>query len=136
MPLPVHLPSRSWCGRDFSGGVGSVLCFSIAKGPVFLLHLDQADKYVFPAQLQTFMQTIRNGFVEALLRLQSSSGVKCDLQENAIIRPMNAKIIVVKLQIVFGMFSNDLEPIILRNLECLDHRAINNLAKLFAILGR
>ena len=48
---------------------------------------------------------------------------------------MNAKIIAVKLQIVFGMFGNDLKAIILRNIECLYHCAINNLAKAFTILG-
>jgi hypothetical protein len=83
------------------GRGGYVLGFAIAERPVFFRHLNQIDEDIFPAQFQAFVQAVGNGFVEALLHLDGATAVQRDLQEDAIVRAMDAEIIAVELQNLF-----------------------------------
>jgi hypothetical protein len=58
------------------------------------------------------VQSVGNCFVKTLLHLGRSSTVQRDLQKYAIVRPVDAKIIPIKLQAGFGMCSDDLEKVV------------------------
>jgi hypothetical protein len=118
-----------WTGRD-------VLGFAIAERPVFFGDFNKIDDDIFPAQLYRFVQSIGNGFVEALFHFDAASGVESDLDEDAIVGTMNAEIVSIKLQLCLGMFGDDLEAIVLGDSETLEQRLVNDLTDLGAIFGR
>ncbi|MGB6386548.1 MAG: hypothetical protein WBD25_22285 [Terriglobales bacterium] len=89
--------------------------FAIAERPIFLRHFHQIDEDILAANLQAFVQSVRNGFVEALLHLNCTAAIQSDLQKDAIVRSMNAKIISIKLQIRFVVLCDDLEAVVLRD---------------------
>ena len=62
---------------------------------------------------RAFVQSVGNGFIEALLHLDGAAAAQRDLHEDAIVRAMNAEIFTVKLQSSFGMLGDDLEAVVL-----------------------
>src|SRR5262245_42691673 len=77
--------------------VGSdILRNAIAEGPIFFLHLDEADEDVFFSELQRASQSVRNGFVECLLLRNRASLIEEDLDVDEVARAVNAEIIGIE----------------------------------------
>ena len=86
--------------------------YSIAERPVFLRHLDEIDQDVFFAQFERCVQAVGHCFVKALLHLDRSTTVERDLHKYALVGPVDAKIIPIKLQAGFGVGSDDPEQVV------------------------
>ena len=59
---------------DLFGLGRDVLGLAVAEGPVFFRHFDQVDEDVFAAEFQGCMQSVGDGFVEALLHFDGAAG--------------------------------------------------------------
>src|SRR5262249_45763387 len=73
-----------------------VLGLAVTKGPVFLRNFNKVDEDVFLANLYSFVEMVRQCFVETLLQLSGTAAIQCDLKKNAIVRPMYSEILSIK----------------------------------------
>src|SRR5262249_36900031 len=77
-------------------GRRDVLGLAVTKGPIFLRDLNKGDEDVFLANLYSFVDMVRQCFVETLLQLSGTAAIQCDLKKNAIVRPMYSEILSIK----------------------------------------
>src|ERR1700688_1265184 len=127
------MPSNSRLrGPLFCRG-GNVLGFAVAERPVFFWHFHQGDEDIFAAEFQACMQSVGDGFVEALLHFDGAAGAKRDLHEDAVVGAMNAEIIPVEEQLSLGVFGDDLEAVIFGDGEAVQQSLVDDLTNLGAI---
>ena len=86
-----------FCGRD-------VLGLAVAKGPIVLRDFNKVDEDIFLANLHSFVEMVHQCLVEALLQLGGAAAVQCDLEEDAIVRPMYAEILSIDWQARLRVF--------------------------------
>src|SRR4051794_9005952 len=91
-----------------------ILGLADAKGTILLATLDSRDAHVLAAQAQPRVQAGGNGRVEAFLLLHRTARVQRQLDEDAILGPLDAKVVLVGDVALWGVLLNDLEAVILR----------------------
>jgi hypothetical protein len=74
------------------------LGLAVSERPVFLLYFNQTDKDIFAREIQRLVKSVGHGLVEGLFGFRSSPCVEGDLNKNAFVGPVNAKILSVKVQ--------------------------------------
>src|SRR5258708_27113974 len=112
-----------------------ILGFSVAEGPILFLNFHQVDQDVFSAKFQFLIKPIRHSRIKALLGLERAAGVQRDLQENAVVRALDAQVGAVELQTRSVMFGDHLKSVVLGDAERIGHCAIHDLSNLLAICG-
>ena len=60
---------------------GDVLGLAFTKGPIFLRDFNKVDENIFLANLYSFVEMVRECFVEALLQLSGTAAIQCDLKK-------------------------------------------------------
>ena len=111
-----------------------VLGLAVTKGPIFLRDFNKVDEDIFLANLYSFVETVRQGFVEALLQLSGTAAIQCDLKEDAIIRPMNAEILSIEWQVRLRVFRDYLKSVMFWNIENIHQGLVKDLADLSTLL--
>src|SRR5712671_898665 len=113
-----------------------ILCHAIAEGPVLLGHFDQVDEHVLAAQADPFVETIHHGLVERLLLLYGAARAEGELDEHAVLRALDPKIVFIG-DVVFGrVLGDDLETIIRWRLQDADDRFIDDVANRALVVRR
>jgi hypothetical protein len=72
------------------------LSFTVAKRPVFLSDLHQADEYILAPQRKTSVKTVCYRFVKALFLFNGSPFVERHLNEYAIVGSLDVEISGIK----------------------------------------
>src|SRR5215471_16161390 len=90
-----------------------VLGLAVTKGPIFLRDFNKADEDIFLANLHSFVEMVRECFVEALLQLGGTAAIQCDLKKDAIVRPMYAEILSIEWQARLRVFRDYLKSVML-----------------------
>src|SRR5262249_44618497 len=111
-----------------------VLGLAVTKGPIFLRDFNKTDEDIFLANLYSFVEMIRECFVEALLQLSGATAIQCDLKKDAVVRPMYAEILSIEWQARLRMFRDDLKSVIFRNIENIHQGLVKDFANLSAVL--
>jgi hypothetical protein len=75
-----------------------VLGLAVTKGPIFLRDFNKVDEDIFLANLYSFVEMVRQCFVETLLQLSGTAAIQCDLKKDAIVRPMYVEILSIQWQ--------------------------------------
>src|SRR5882757_1390642 len=70
-----------------------VLGLTVAKRPVLFADFNQTNEHVLPAQAEALVQSVRDGSVKGRLLVDGSPGIERDLNEHAIFRPVDAKVV-------------------------------------------
>jgi hypothetical protein len=95
-------------------GCRRILSLTVAKRPILLLHLNQANEYIFFAKLHSLVQTVGQCPIELLLKFSGSTGVQRDLKKDAVVRTVNAEIFSVKKLARLRVLSDDLKSVMFR----------------------
>jgi hypothetical protein len=111
-----------------------VLGLAVAKGPIFLRDFNEADEDILLANLYSFVEMVRQCFVEALLQLSGTAAIQCDLKKDAIVRPMYAEILSIESQACLRMFRDYLKSVIFRNIENIHQGLVKDIADLSTVL--
>src|SRR5215469_14650054 len=86
--VPGFGHSRGWARGACRSGV---LRLALAEGPVLLLHLDEVDEDVLSPEPQALVEPVRDCPVEGLLHLGGAPLVEEDLDDDAILRALDAQ---------------------------------------------
>src|ERR1044071_10038128 len=111
-----------------------VLGLAVTKGPIFLRDFNKVDENILLANLYSFVEMIRECFVEALLQLSGTAAIQCDLKKDAIVRPMYAEILSIEWQARLRVFRDYLKSVILRNIENIHQGLVKDIADLSTVL--
>jgi hypothetical protein len=111
-----------------------VLGLAVTEGPIFLRDFNKADEDIFLANLYSFVETVRECFVEALLQLNGTAAIQCDLKKDAIVRPMYAEILSIEWQGRLRVFRDDLKAVMFRNIENSYQGLVKDFADLSTVL--
>src|SRR5215470_11449407 len=125
--------SRNWCQLDLFWR-RDVLGLAVTKGPIFLRDFNKADEDIFPANLHSFVEMVRECFVEALLQLSGAAAIQCDLKKDAIVRPMYAEILSIEWQARLRVFRDYLKSVMFRNIENIHQGLVKDIADLSTVL--
>jgi hypothetical protein len=125
--------SRNWCIFDLFWR-RDVLSLAITKGPIFLRDFNKADEDIFLANLYSFVEMVRQCFVEALLQLSGTAAIQCDLKKDAIVRPMYSEIVSIEWQARLRVFRDYLKSVMFRNIENIHQGLVKNIADLSTVL--
>lgn len=116
-----------FCGRD-------VLRLAVTKGPILLRDFNEVDEHIFHANLDSFVETVRQRFVEALLQLSGTAAIQCDLKADAIVRPVDAEILSIERQTRLRVFRDDLKSVMFRNIENIHQGLVKDVADSSTVL--
>src|SRR2546425_1029812 len=119
-----------------SANLFRVLRLTVAKRPVLFADFNQIDEHVLPAQAQTLVQSVRNCFVKGTFLVHGSPGIERDLHKHAIFRSLNAKVAGIKDEVLRWMLGDDLEAIVFRGLQDLNHSLIDHFSDGPAVVDR
>jgi hypothetical protein len=111
-----------------------VLGLAVTKGPIFLRDFNKADEDIFLANLYSFVEMVRQCFVEALLQLSGTAAIQCDLKKDAIVRPMYSEILSIEWQARLRVFRDYLKSVMFRNIENIHQGLVKNIADLSTVL--
>jgi hypothetical protein len=111
-----------------------VLGLAVTKGPIFLRDFNKADEDIFLANLYSFVEMVRQCFVEALLQLSGTAAIQCDLKKDAIVRPMYSEILSIEWQARLCVFRDYLKSVMFRNIENIHQGLVKNIADLSTVL--
>src|SRR5215472_18528371 len=111
-----------------------VLGLAVTKGPIFLRDFNKADEDIFLANLHSFVEMVRECFVEALLQLSGTAAIQCDLKKDAIVRPMYAEILSIEWQAGLRVFRDYLKSVMFRNIENIHQGLVEDIADLSTVL--
>jgi len=111
-----------------------VLGLAVTKGPIFLRDFNKADEDIFLANLYSFVEMVRQCFVEALLQLSGTAAIQCDLKKDAIVRPMYSEILSIEWQARLCVFRDYLKSVMFRNIENIHQGPVKDVADLSTIL--
>jgi len=111
-----------------------VLGLAVTKGPIFLRDFNKVDKDIFLANLYSFVEMVRQCFVEALLQLSGTAAIQCDLKKDAIVRPMYAEILSIEWQARLRVFRDYLKSVMFRNIENIHQGLVKDIADLSTVL--
>jgi len=91
-------------------------------------------KDIFLANLYSFVETVRQCLVEALLQLSGTAAIQCDLKKDAIVRPMYAEILSIEWQARLRVFRDYLKSVMFRNIENIHQGLVKDIADLSTVL--
>jgi hypothetical protein len=111
-----------------------VLGLAVPKGPIVLRDFNKADEDIFPANLYFFVEMIGECFVEALLQLSGTAAIQCDLEEDAVVRPMYAEILSIEWQARLRVFRDYLKAVAFRHIEDIHQGLVEDFADLSTVL--
>src|SRR5713226_5473162 len=126
------LPPRVPC----SVNLFRVLRLTVAKRPVLFPDFNQTYEHVLPAQAETLVQSVRDCFVKGTFQVYGSPGIERDLDKHAIFRSLNAKVAGIKDEVLRWMLGDDLEAIVFRGLQDLNHSLIDHFSDGPAVVDR
>jgi hypothetical protein len=111
-----------------------VLGLAVTKGPIFLRDFNKVDEDIFLANLYSFVEMVRQCFVEALLQLSGTAAIQCDLKKDAIVRPMYAEILSIEWKARLRVFRDYLKSVMFRNIENIHQGLVKDIADLSTVL--
>src|SRR6266480_412116 len=121
-------PGARRIGDDVAASCASslrVLGFTLAEGPVLPGHLDEVDEQILRSEPGILRQQRGSTAHEVPLLRRLAAGGKRDLHQHNIVAALNAEIGGIVDQSIRAVLGDDLEPILLRHGELLDHGAMN-----------
>jgi len=74
------------------------------------------------------VETVRECLVEALLQLDGTAAIQCDLKKDASVRPMYVEIILIEWLARLCVFRDDLKSVTFRNIEYIHQGLVNDIA--------
>jgi hypothetical protein len=77
---------------------------------------------------------VRQCFVEALLQLNGTAAIQCDLKKDAIVRPMYAEILSIEWQARLRVFRDYLKSVMFRNIENIHQGLVKDVSDLSTVL--
>jgi len=80
------------------------------------------------------VETVRQGFVEALLQLSGTAAIQCDLKKDAVVRPTYAKILSIEWQARLRVFCDYLKSVVFRNIDNIHQGLVKDFADLSTVL--
>jgi hypothetical protein len=101
---------------------------TVAKGPVFPSNFDKIDDHVFGTQTRRRGEQFDNAFIELTFLLRLATEAQSDLNEDDLVRALDAKILGIINEIGGRVFGDDLKAIVRRNSEGVDHGLVNGVA--------
>src|SRR5258708_956320 len=143
-------PKRARGGRDargpraargascppYNGSTASrhVLRDPAPEGPVFFRDLHEIDHHILAPHFQLVVKVVDNTLVKCLFQVDRASGTERDLDENHIIAVSITHVAFGDVQPFRRMFSDDLEFVILRHIDHVDHGLVYNIAQCLLVL--
>src|SRR5262249_34662900 len=124
---------RGGCDPRRPGGVRDrrslpVGHLAVTEGPVFFRDFDQADQKVFAAQAGTHRQLVGDRSVERALLLEGSAEIQRDLNQDDVVAPVDSQIPAIRDESGIRMLLKDLKTVLRRDVDRLDHRAMDRFA--------
>src|SRR5882672_2791653 len=111
-----------------------VLRDAVAERPVLFRHFDQVYEDVLRVELQLALQIRRYALVKSLLLLERPANAERDLDQHDVGRIADAEITRRDVEFLRRVFGDDLELVILRHVDDVGHRAIDDVAQRLAVL--
>jgi hypothetical protein len=111
-----------------------VLGLAVTERPIFLWDFDKVHEDVFLANPHSFVETVRECFVEALFQFGGTAAIQCDLKDDAVVRPMDAEILSIEWQARLCVFRDYLKSVIFRNIENVHQGLVKDIADLSTVL--
>src|SRR5215510_4814165 len=109
---------------------GNVLCDAVAEGPILLLDLDQVDEDVLRAHVQLEAQAFDYALVEGLFHLDATAFVQRDLDGDEAVGAVDVEIVRVEDEALARVLGDDLEPVLERHVQGVEHRLVDDVAYL------
>lgn len=112
-----------------------VLRLVTAERAILFWNFDQIDEDIFPPDLDGFVQSVRNGLIEALFECKTASTIERDLNEDTVIGAVDAEVVAVKRHLLNWMFRDDLEPAMFGCSENIHQSVLYDLSNLLVVFA-
>src|SRR5262249_21150643 len=137
VPVPPHWQVGKHAKANFAsaqvrdrrrspGRSSRVLRNAATVRPVFFCDFHQVDHHVPRPHLQLRIHVVDDALVKRLLQLGGPPRIQCNLDQNDILAVMIAQIALADIEGFDRMFGDDLEFIVLRHIDHVAHRIIDD----------